>query len=136
MDDPLWRRRYWATANMQERKSGAKTKVTFFSQDVTLNTGTSNGLNHFFSIALELLSLLDIISLCKNNSMWIQKYFGPIEHKLHAHVLQWRTVSKKLQKASDVSFNKIINFWTKVRKSQKQFFLDSNQNNNKGTLLC
>ena len=73
---------------MQERKSRAKTKVTFFSQDVTLNTGTSNGLKNFFIIALELLSLLDIIRLCQNNSMLIQNCFGPIEHKLHAHVLQ------------------------------------------------
>ena len=96
MEGPEWRRRHWATANMQERKSGAKTKVTFFSQDVTLNTGKSNGLKNIFSVALELLSLLKIIRLCKNNSMWIQKRFGPIEHKLHAHVLQWRTVSKKI----------------------------------------
>ena len=82
MDGHEWRRRHWATANMQERKSGAKTKVTFFSQDVTLNTDTSNGLKNFFCIALELLSLLEIIRLCKNNSMWIQKYFGPIHTDL------------------------------------------------------
>ena len=137
MDGPEWRRRHWATANMQERKSGAKTKVTFFSQDVTLNTGTSNGLKKVFSIALELLSLLEIIRLCKNNSI-----FKNVLAPLNTNYMPMFCSDERYQKKN---CRKLLTFplikssisehgCLKVRKSQKQFFLYSNKN--KCTLLC